>query len=91
MRRFGVGGFDALNFDALDGLRNFLLQHLEPGQLPALFQYDVVELVVLVFEMGEMGFQLFEAFGEFFVHVDNINAVKNRKQRTTTDGPGKRI
>jgi len=68
MRRLGVGGFDALEFDAFDGLGNFLLERLDFRQLPALFEHDLVELIVLMFEMGEVGFELFQSFGEFFVH-----------------------
>lgn len=68
MRRPGIRGFDAFEFDAFDGLGNFLLERLDFCELPALFEHDLVELIVLMFEVGEVGFEFFQSFGEFFVH-----------------------
>ncbi len=73
MRRLGIGGFDALEFDAFDGLRDFLLEGVHLGQLTALFEHDLVELIVLMFEVGEMGFEFFKPLGEFFVHGGKIS------------------
>jgi hypothetical protein len=66
--RLRVGGFDSVEFDVFDGLGNALLEGLEFGELPALFHDDLVELVVLMFEVGEVGLDLFKSLGKFFVH-----------------------
>jgi hypothetical protein len=68
MRWLGIRGFDAFEFDAFDGLGNFLLERLHSCELTALFEDDLVELIVLMFEVGEIGFEFFKALGEFFVH-----------------------
>lgn len=80
MRRLGVGGFDALEFDAFDGLGNFLLERLHFCELTTLFEHDLVELIVLMFEVGQIGFEFFQAFGEFFVHGGKISWKAWRRQ-----------
>jgi hypothetical protein len=80
MRRLGIGGFDAFEFDAFDGLRDFLLERLDLCQLTALFEHDLVELIVLMFEVGEVGFEFFKSLGEFFVHARIISGNEPKRQ-----------
>jgi hypothetical protein len=59
MRRFDVVGFDALQFQSFHGgglALDFLFQ---PLQQLALLDHDAVQLLDLVFEVGEVGFQFF--------------------------------
>jgi hypothetical protein len=72
MRRLGVGGLDALQFDALDGLGNLLLERLQFRELPRLFEHHLVKLVVLMLEMGQVRLQFFQTPGEFFVHGSSL-------------------
>ncbi len=68
MRRFDVVGFDALQFQSFHGgglALDFLFQ---PLQQLALLDHDAVQLLDLVFEVGEVGFQFFGAAGMFVCH-----------------------
>ena len=69
VRPLGGRGFDAVDLGGFDGLGNFLLQGLDFGELAGLVEDDLVELVVLMLQMGEAGFQLFEALSKFLVHL----------------------
>ncbi len=81
MGRFGGGGFDALEFGSFDGLRKPLLDGRHFGGLAGLLEDDLVELVVLMFKVGEVRFQLFDALSEFFVHAQTV-MVLCRKAKT---------
>jgi|SRR5579884_2142737 len=72
MRRFGIGGFDTLELHAFDGLRDFLLQRLHFRQLPRLLRHDLVELVVLMFQMRKARFNFLQPLREFIVHGINL-------------------
>jgi hypothetical protein len=72
MRRLGVRGFDALQFDALDCLRNFLLLRLQFRQRSRLLGHDLIKLVVLMFQMGQMRFHRFQPFHYFFFHAPSL-------------------
>ena len=69
MRRLRIRGLDALQFNALHGLCDLLLLYLRFRQQPRLLQHHLVQLVVLMLQVREMRFQLFQAFGDFFVHA----------------------
>jgi len=60
MRRFGTIGFDPIRFERLDGLRDPLLVRLKFLQGSPLFDNSLVELVELMFQMGQMRFDLLE-------------------------------
>ena len=75
MGRLGGGGFDALELGGFDGLGKSLLEGGHFDELAGLFEDDLVELVVLMFQMGEVRFQLFDALGEFFVHAQILEHV----------------
>jgi hypothetical protein len=79
--RFGGGGFDAFELGGFDGLRKPLLEGRHFDELAGLFEDDLVELVVLMLKVRKMRFQLFDAFGEFFVH-SQIVMVLCRKAKT---------
>ena len=81
MGRLGGRGFDALEFGGFDGLGKALLEGRHFDELAGLFEDDLVKLVVLMFQVGEVGFQLFNALGEFFVHVESV-MVLCRKAKT---------
>jgi len=81
MGRLGGRGFDALEFGGFDGLGKALLEGRHFDELAGLFEDDLVELVVLMFKVGEVRFQLFDALGEFFVHAQ-IVMVLCRKAKT---------
>ena len=81
MGRLGGRGFDAFKFGGFDGLGKALLEGRHFDELAGLFEDDLVELVVLMFEVGEVRFQLFNALGEFFVHIESV-MVLCRKAKT---------
>jgi hypothetical protein len=81
MGRLGGRGFDALKLGGFDGLGKSLLEGRHFDELAGLFEDDLVKLVVLMFEVGEVRFQLFDALGEFFVH-SQIVMVLCRKAKT---------
>ncbi len=60
MRRFGTIGFDPIGFKRLDRLRDPLLMGLELLEPSPLFDNSLVELVELMFQMGQMRFDLLE-------------------------------
>ena len=69
----GIRGFDALQFEVLDRLGNPLLRRLHPRQLPRLLEYDLIKLVIQMFQMRQVRFHFLEPFGKFFFHVWRIN------------------
>ncbi len=79
--RLGGRGFDALEFGGFDGLGKALLEGRHFDELAGLIEDHLVELVVLMFQVGEVRFQLFDALGEFFVHAQ-IVMVLFRKAKT---------
>lgn len=79
MRRPGVGGFNPFQLDGFHRLRDPLLPGLQFGQLPRLFEHDLVELVILVFEVGQVRFNLVQPFNEFFFHEESLTEIKNLK------------
>jgi len=79
--RFGGGGFDAFELGGFDGLGKPLLEARHFDELAGLFENNLVELVVLMLQVSEMRFQLFDALGEFFVHAQ-IVMVLFRKAKT---------
>ncbi len=81
MRRLGGGGFDALELGGFDGLGKALLEGRHFNELAGLLKDDLVELVVLMLQVGEVRFQLFDALGKFFVHAP-ILMVLCRKAKT---------
>lgn len=72
MRRLGIRGLDAVEFDGFDGIGEPLLKRLHFGQATALFEDDFVQLIVLVFQMGQVHFNLFQSFHEFSIHAANV-------------------
>ena len=76
MRRLGVRGFDALQFDCFHGVGNFLLLRLQSGQSTPLFQHDLVQLVKQVFQMRQMRFNFFQPFRQYFVHAGDFTLKK---------------
>jgi hypothetical protein len=72
MRRPGVRGFDPVQFHHFDGPPNPPLLNLDLAERASLFQHDLVELVIEVFQVREMGFNLFEPFGESLVHCRSV-------------------
>jgi hypothetical protein len=81
MRRLGGGGFDAFELGGFNGLGKALPEGRHFDELAGLFENDLVELVVLMFQVGEVGFQFINALGEFFVHAQ-IVMVLCRKAKT---------
>ena len=69
MRRLRICGLDALQLNALHCLGNLLLLDLRFRQQPRLLQHHLVQLIILMLQVREMRFQLFQAFRDFFVHV----------------------
>jgi hypothetical protein len=69
MRWLGLIGLNSIRFERLDGLRNPLLMGLEVLQPAALFDDSLVEFVELLFQVGQMRFDFFEALREIFVHM----------------------
>jgi uracil-DNA glycosylase len=53
-------------------LGKLLLKRLHLGPLTALIDDHLVELFVLMLQMGEVGFDLFDALGKFFIHGPNV-------------------
>jgi hypothetical protein len=69
MRRLGIVVLDAFQFQRLHRGRlplNFLLQSLQPF---ALLDHDAVQLLDLMFEMGNVGFKFFNPLGRFICHA----------------------
>jgi len=81
MRRFGGGGFDAVELGGFDGLGKALLEGGHFDELAGLLEDDLVKLIVLMLQVGEVRFQFFNALGEFFVHVESV-MVLCRKAKT---------
>ena len=54
MRRLGGGGFDAVEFGGFDGLGKALLEGRHFAELTGLLEDDPVDLVVLMFQVGEV-------------------------------------
>jgi len=75
VRRLGARGFDPVQFHHFHGARNPLLLNLDSAERASLFQHDLVELIVKMFEMREMGFNLFEPFGELLVHYGKVPGI----------------
>jgi len=74
VRRLGIRGFDALQFDRFHGLGNFLLLRPQSRQPAPLFQHDLVQLIKQMFQMRQMRFNLFQPFRQFFVHAVSLPA-----------------
>ena len=74
MRRFGVVGFDAFEFQRFHRVRlamDFFFQSLQQF---ALLDDDAVQLLDLMFEVREAGFQFFGASGIFVGHENILPA-----------------
>jgi len=75
VRRLGARGFDPVQFHHFHGARNPLLLNLDSAERASLFEHDLVELIVKMFEMREMGFNLFKPFGELLVHQESVRGI----------------
>ena len=69
MRWLGLVALDSIRFEPLDGLSNSLLVGLEFLKRSALLDDNLVELIELLFQVGQMRFDFFQALGELFVHI----------------------
>jgi hypothetical protein len=69
MGRLGDVGFDAFEFDGFHGGALALDFFFEPLDEFVLGDEDAVQLLDLMFEVREVGFQLVEASGSLIVHA----------------------
>jgi hypothetical protein len=75
VRRLRIRGFDPVQFHHFHGARNPLLLNLHPAERASLFQHDLVELIVKMFEMREIEFNSFQPFGELLVHYGKVPGI----------------
>lgn len=66
MRRFGIGRFDAFCFEIFDGLRQTAKLGLNFFEGSRLFGDDIVELLHLPLQFGDVRFQPLNAFSVVF-------------------------
>ena len=72
MRRLGNVGLDAFQFHGLNGVglaRDFFFQAFEEF---ALFQHDLIQLVHLMFQVGDIRFKFFHPLLGFVSHGADI-------------------
>jgi len=62
----------AFQLDGFHRLRDSLLQRLEFRQGPRLCEHDLVKLVILVFQMGQVRFDFLKPFREFYFHAGSL-------------------
>ena len=72
MRRLGVVGLDAFDFQRFHRAGLALNVLFQPFQQFALLDDDGVQLLNLMFKVREVGFQFFGAPGIFVCHENNL-------------------